>query len=55
MTLFDLTVGPTREAWPQTWEEAKKGFYTAERQLRTKDLVGRKSRSQFSGASALLR
>ena len=36
MTLFDLTVGLEREAWPNIWGSAKAGSYEVERRLRTK-------------------
>ncbi|MFH1833413.1 MAG: PAS domain S-box protein, partial [bacterium] len=36
MTLFDITVGLTPEAWPKLWKAAKSGPYTAERELKTK-------------------
>ena len=36
MTLFDFTLGLTREAWPDIWQTAKSGSYRVERELRTK-------------------
>jgi two-component system, sensor histidine kinase and response regulator len=36
MTLFDVTVGLERGAWPGIWGSAKAGSYEVERRLRTK-------------------
>jgi len=37
MTLFELTVGLTPEAWPRIWDMTKSGSYGVERELRTKE------------------